>query len=71
MPLIEVHMLKGRAIEQKRQIIEAMTKVMIDVCGSSPERVTVLIHEMDAENWGRGGVTMADELRPADGSASR
>ena len=71
MPLIQVHMLEGRAIEQKRQIIEAMTKVMIDVCGSSPDRVTVLIHEMDADNWGRGGVTMTEERRTADGSANR
>lgn len=69
MPLIQVHMLKGRTDQQKRQIIEGMTKVMVDVCGSSPERVAVLLHEMDADNWGRAGVPMADELRVADGTA--
>jgi 4-oxalocrotonate tautomerase len=68
MPLIQVHMLKGRTDQQKRQIIEGMTKVMVDVCGLSPERVAVLLHEMDADNWGRAGVPMADELRPADGT---
>jgi 4-oxalocrotonate tautomerase len=65
MPLIQVHMLRGRTDQQKRQIVEAMTKVMTDVCGSSPERVTVLLHEMDADNWGRGGAVMADELGTA------
>ena len=68
MPLIQVHMLKGRTDQQKRQIIEGMTKVMVDVCGSSPERVAVLLHEMDADNWGRAGAPMADELRAADGT---
>ena len=68
MPLIQVHMLKGRTDQQKRQIIEGMTKVMVDVCGSSPERVAVLLHEMDADNWGRAGVPMADELRATDGT---
>jgi 4-oxalocrotonate tautomerase len=68
MPLIQVHMLKGRTDQQKRQIIEGMTKVMVDVCGSSPERVAVLLHEMDADNWGRAGVPIADELRAADGT---
>jgi 4-oxalocrotonate tautomerase len=67
MPLIQVHMLKGRTDEQKRQIIESMTKVMIDVCGSSPERVAVLLHEMDADNWGRAGVPMSDETPAVDG----
>jgi 4-oxalocrotonate tautomerase len=71
MPLIQVHMLKGRTDEQRRQIIQGMTNVMIDVCGSNPERVTVLVHEMDADNWGRGGVPMADELGTADGSVRR
>jgi phenylpyruvate tautomerase PptA (4-oxalocrotonate tautomerase family) len=42
---------------------------MVDVCGSSPERVTVLLHEMDADNGGCAGVSMADELRAADGTA--
>jgi 4-oxalocrotonate tautomerase len=71
MPLIQVHMLKGRTDEQRRRIIQGMTNVMIDVCGSNPERVTVLVHEMDADNWGRDGVPMADELGTADGSVRR
>jgi 4-oxalocrotonate tautomerase len=68
MPLIQVHMLEGRTDQQKRQLMEGLTKVMVDVCGSSPERVTVLLHDMDAGDWARAGVSMADEQRAADGT---
>ena len=62
MPLIQVYMLKGRTSEQKRRLMEGMTEVMVEVLGSERERVGVVVHEMDAENWGRGGVPMSDEV---------
>ena len=68
MPMIHVYMLEGRTGDQKRRIIEGMTKAMVDVCGSKVERVGVIIHELPAENWGRGGAPMSDEIRLANGS---
>jgi 4-oxalocrotonate tautomerase len=61
MPLIQVYMLKGRTGQQKRRLIQELTDVMVDVLGSNPERVSVVVHEMDADNWGRGGVPLSDE----------
>jgi 4-oxalocrotonate tautomerase len=68
MPMIHVYMLEGRTGDQKRRIIEGMTSAMVDVCGSKVERVGVIIHELPAENWGRGGAPMSDEIRSANGS---
>jgi 4-oxalocrotonate tautomerase len=61
MPLIQVHLLKGRTDQQKRRLIRELTDVMVDVLGSDPVRVTVVVNEVDAENWGRGGVPLSDE----------
>ena len=68
MPMIHVYMLEGRTGDQKRRIIEGMTNAMVDVCGSKVERVGVIIHELPADNWGRGGAPMSDEIRLANGS---
>ena len=61
MPLIQVHLLKGRTDQQKRRLIRELTNVMVDVLGSDPVRVNVVVNEVDAENWGRGGVPLSDE----------
>ncbi len=61
MPLIQVYLLKGRTGQQKRRLIRELTDVMVDVLGSRPERVNVVVHEVDADNWGHGGVPLSDE----------
>ena len=70
MPMIEVHILEGRSDEQKRQLIERLTDVMVDVCGSKRERVGVTINEVPADNWGRGGVPMSDAAGAASAAIS-
>lgn len=61
MPIVQVQMLRGRSADQKRRLIFELTRVMEDVVGADPERVNVVIVELDAESWGRGGVPLAGE----------
>ena len=61
MPMVQVYMLSGRSEDQKRQLMEGITNLMVDICGSQRERVGVVVHEVGAENWARGGVPLADE----------
>jgi 4-oxalocrotonate tautomerase len=68
LPMIHVYMLEGRTGDQKRRIIEGMTNAMVDVCASKVERVGVIIHELPAENWGRGGAPMSDEILETNGA---
>jgi 4-oxalocrotonate tautomerase len=58
-PQVHVYMLRGRTPEQKRTLIEEFTRVMVDVAHADQEQVAVVLHEVEAENWGRGGVSMA------------
>jgi|tagenome__1003787_1003787.scaffolds.fasta_scaffold18655725_1 4-oxalocrotonate tautomerase len=67
--MIHVYMLDGRSDDQKRRLMEGITTLMVDVCGSKRERVGVVVHEVDARNWARGGVTLADEAPPPSGPA--
>jgi len=55
-------MLRGRTPEQKRTLIEEFTRVMVDVAHADQEQVAVVLHEVEAENWGRGGVSMAETV---------
>jgi 4-oxalocrotonate tautomerase len=67
MPLVRVTMLPGRTAEQKRRLVAGMTDVMVDAAGAVRERVEVVIEEVGAGEWGRGGVLLADEQAKAGG----
>ena len=68
MPQVHVYMLRGRTPEQKRTLIAELTRVMVHVGQAEQERVGVVLHEVEAENWGRGGISMAEVTAPGGGS---
>lgn len=59
MPQVHVYMLTGRAPEQKRTLIAELTRVMVDIADADQDQVGVVLHEVEAENWGRGGHSIA------------
>ncbi len=63
MPLVHVYVLEGRTNDQKRELVQEMTRVMVEVMGSRKERVNVLIHESEATTWAVGGQLLAEEER--------
>ena len=60
MPSIQITMLKGRTIEQKRKLVERMTEVIAEEAKTPKEGVVVTILEVEREDYARGGVLMAD-----------
>jgi len=60
MPTIQITMLKGRTIEQKRKIVERISDVIAEEAKTPKEGVVVTIVEIDREDYARGGVLMAD-----------
>ncbi len=58
MPVIHVWMLNGRTPEQKRRLVAGFTDLMVEVAGAERDRVNVIIDEVEAENWGRGGALL-------------
>jgi 4-oxalocrotonate tautomerase len=60
MPNIQITMLKGRSVEQKRKIVERIIDVMVEEAKASKEAVVITIVELDRENYASGGVLIAD-----------
>ncbi len=56
MPTYHVEMLEGRTLEQKKKLVEAITRVTVEVLGGSPDAVDILITDVKRENWATGGV---------------
>lgn len=56
MPTYHIEMLEGRTIEQKRKLVQEITRVSVEVLGVSPDSVDILITDVKRENWATGGV---------------
>jgi 4-oxalocrotonate tautomerase len=61
MPHIQITMLKGRSVEQKRKLVQRVTDVFAEEAGAAKEGVVITILEVEREDYARGGVLMADK----------
>jgi 4-oxalocrotonate tautomerase len=60
MPIIRIEMLAGRTVEQKRELVEVLTRETARIAGSSPASIFVVIEDVAKENWGVGGKLLSD-----------
>jgi 4-oxalocrotonate tautomerase len=60
MPFVVVEMWEGRTVEQKRNLVKAITKAMVEEAACKPEHLHVVIHETPKHSWGRAGVLGID-----------
>ena len=60
MPTYHVEMMEGRTVEQKRRLVEEITRVSVEVLGGSPESVDILITDVQRENWATAGKLWSD-----------
>ncbi|HSV69077.1 MAG TPA: 2-hydroxymuconate tautomerase [Methylibium sp.] len=59
MPIIQMNLLEGRSVEQKRAAVAAITEAVVRSLGVRPEQVRIMIHEMASEHFAVGGQTAA------------
>ncbi|KHN52470.1 2-hydroxymuconate tautomerase family protein [Pectobacterium fontis] len=63
MPYVNIKITnEGVTAEQKRQLIEGVTQLLVDVLNKNPKTTVVVIDEVATDNWGIGGVPVT-ELR--------
>ena len=55
MPYVQVYITEGATNEQKAELIEGITQVMVRVLDKNPASTHVTIDEHKAANWGIGG----------------
>lgn len=61
MPLIQITMLAGRSVDQKRKIAKRITDVMVEEAGARREGIVVTFIELSKESYASGGELMADK----------
>lgn len=70
MPYVNVRITNdGATVEQKRQVVDQITRTLAEVLGKKPEHTHVVIDEVRPQNWGYAGV-LTDAYRrsaPAGG----
>jgi 4-oxalocrotonate tautomerase len=55
MPTYHIEMMEGRTVEQKKKLVEEITRVTVEVLGGSPDSVDILITDIARHNWATGG----------------
>jgi 4-oxalocrotonate tautomerase len=63
MPLVQITMLAGRTVDQKRKIAKRITDVMVEEGGARREGIVVAFHEVSKESYASGGELMADKQK--------
>ena len=62
MPTYHVEMMEGRTLEQKKQLVAAITRVSVEILGGEADSVDILITDIKRQNWATGG-KLWSELR--------
>lgn len=65
MPFVNIKITRdGATTEQKCQLIAGVTQLLVDVMGKNPATTTVIIDEVDTDNWGLGGESVTELRKP-------
>ena len=70
MPYVNIRVTKeGVTAQQKQQLIEGTTELLLKVLGKPPLSTFVVIDEVETDNWGWQGktVTALRKEQPVDG----
>mgnify|MGYP001035364857 CR=1 FL=1 len=68
MPYVRIEITDGATYEQKLQIYEETTEMLVRILGKNPEYTFVVIEEVDNKNWGHKGTSVA-LIREAEAKA--
>ena len=61
MPMVQITMLAGRTVEQKRKLAKRITDVLVEEAAAPREGVIISFNEVSREQYSSGGVLMADK----------
>jgi len=66
MPIVRVEMWEGRSMDQKREIVEVLTRELARISGCGEDSVYVIIEDVKKENWGAGGKLCSEKYPDPD-----
>lgn len=73
MPFVNIKITReGVTAEQKARLIKGVTDLLVEVLNKNPRTTSVIIDEVELENWGIGGLPVAEfrqqEIDRSDGN---
>jgi len=60
MPFLEIHMIKGRTLEQKKEISKVLTREVARIAKVSEDRVKIYFMDVNPEDAVDGGKHLSD-----------
>ena len=60
MPTIDINMMPGRTIDQKRNLVREVTRIVCETINTTPDRVKISLSEMNPENYAVSGKLLVD-----------
>lgn len=63
MPIVQIDILAGRTVEQKREMARRVTEAITDTLKCPAEAVKIIIRDMAQENYASAGVLRIDEKK--------
>jgi 4-oxalocrotonate tautomerase len=61
MPIVQIHILEGRTAAQKRKLVDSMTKAICESLTVPPEKVRIIISNMNNDNYAIAGKLIIDK----------
>ena len=62
MPYVSIVLREGRSVEQKREMVKAVTEAIVRTTGAKPGSVHIIVHDLPAHNLAHEGVLLADRM---------
>jgi len=60
MPIVQIEMLEGRTLEQKRNLVEKVTVAISESVNCPKENVTIILREMSEQHLAKAGKLRCD-----------
>ncbi|MBI2874326.1 MAG: 4-oxalocrotonate tautomerase [Firmicutes bacterium] len=63
MPIVQIDLIEGRTVEQKRKMAQKVTEAIVEATGCPPGAVRIIIRDMPTQHYAEAGVLRYDQTR--------
>jgi 4-oxalocrotonate tautomerase len=63
MPIIHIHLIEGRSIDQKRALVQKVTDAVCESVNVTPDHVKIILHDMERHDYATAGILKLDEQK--------
>ncbi|PZP86718.1 MAG: 4-oxalocrotonate tautomerase [Azospirillum brasilense] len=60
MPIVQINMLKGRTIEQKRALVKKVTEALGETIDAPPHKIRIILNDMEHDMYAIAGQLHCD-----------